>query len=97
MESTSYTSTFTQTITSDNCNANVKRTVAALNEREVSPMDAVPIIMEKRTVTLEKRVNLPALSAFAASQLSSGCSCLNIKPKSTVTTTSVGVALVSQS
>jgi hypothetical protein len=31
-----------------------------------------------------KRIKLPALSACAASQLSSGCSCLNIVPKTTI-------------
>ncbi|KAF2623337.1 hypothetical protein BU25DRAFT_451331 [Macroventuria anomochaeta] len=40
----------------------------------------------KRDV-IEKRINLPALSAFAASQLSSGCSCLGLSPKTTSTTT----------
>ncbi|KAF2658040.1 hypothetical protein K491DRAFT_739935 [Lophiostoma macrostomum CBS 122681] len=40
----------------------------------------------KREV-IEKRINLPALSAFAASQLSSGCSCLGLSPKTTTTTT----------
>ena len=35
---------------------------------------------------LEKRINIPALSAIAANKLSSGCSCLNLAPKTVVST-----------
>lgn len=39
------------------------------------------------TAVIEERdVKLPALSVFAASQLSFGCSYLSLKPKATITT-----------
>lgn len=42
---------------------------------------AVPADLEKRLVIP------PALKAFKAAQISSGCSCLNLGPKTTITAT----------
>lgn len=77
--STSYTATITATVSSSVCPATF--TV----KRAVSAPAAL----------LGKRNNLPALSIFAASQLSSGCSCLGLKPKVTVASTITAAPVVS--
>lgn len=42
----------------------------------------------------ERAINLPGLKAFAASQISSGCSCLKLAPKTTTTATVMAATAV---
>ncbi|CAI9637403.1 hypothetical protein GT037_008179 [Alternaria burnsii] len=76
------TSTSTVTVTSSVCEAPKRRSPGQLsNDRssdvQTEELDAEPV----------KRHNIPALSVFAAAKLSSGCSCLSLMPKTSVTAT----------
>ncbi|KAH7064290.1 hypothetical protein BKA63DRAFT_572206 [Paraphoma chrysanthemicola] len=73
--------TSTQTITSGLCPQANKR------DEFIIERTANSIYRRPANKPLQKRIDIPALSAFAASKLSSGCSCLSITPKKTVTTT----------
>ncbi|RYN19251.1 hypothetical protein AA0119_g10197 [Alternaria tenuissima] len=76
------TSTSTVTVTSSVCEAPKRRSPGQLSNDRSSDLQTKDVRAEP-----VKRHNIPALSVFAAAKLSSGCSCLSLMPKTSVTAT----------
>ncbi|KAF3031584.1 hypothetical protein E8E12_001719 [Didymella heteroderae] len=75
-------STTTVTVTSAVCNAPMRRSPGQLSNDRIN--EPQPIAADAELV---KRIDIPALSAFAAAKLSSGCGCLSLAPKTSITAT----------
>ncbi|KAF2431411.1 hypothetical protein EJ08DRAFT_186847 [Tothia fuscella] len=79
------TTTPTTTVTSYTSTTTIVRTACpAVAKRDARP---VPFGNTEHAAVIEARANLPALSAFAAVQISLACSCLSVLPKVTITST----------
>ncbi|KAH8635888.1 hypothetical protein IG631_07722 [Alternaria alternata] len=76
------TSTSTVTVTSRVCEAPKRRSPGQLSNDRSTDLQTGDLELE-----LFKRHNIPALQVIAAAKLSSGCSCLSLTPKTSITAT----------
>lgn len=74
-------------IADENRSTSYTATVTSLVTNSVCPTTSPVIVVTKRAaaVVVKRDVKFSGLSVLAASQLSSGCSCLSLTPKATVT------------